>query len=340
MKELVKQILIIGTCAVVGKSLHTYTPIYFVLYATIVALYFPYRNLKILVNFLKPAVISILIAVMVNEIFNSHQFIIWTLSLFYFDYVRRKCRKQTDITLSLMPVFNVIFVNTYSSDATYQNLVIPIISDMLIGMLVSVGIIIAFDKIIVTKPALYERSEPQTEFSVTGLDRLKMLILVGGGLAFMMITSSINSTFCLVPFIVISMQPSKKEMLEEVRFRGLTQLLGCIFALVFLFIFASTMYNLLGYFLLVTILVYVFLTLSKNADITTQKVVKDTLMGAIVTIQLYVGSNDSLLNIHDITLRIVQLCLALGTVMMFCMLLSDDCSNSELKTHQKTSLPN
>jgi heme A synthase len=67
----------------------------------------------------------------------------------------------------------------------------------------------------------------------------------------------------------------------------------------------------LVYFLTLFILCYFILTKAKETLPEQQRFNVEVLTGSVVAIQLFVGSNESMLNVQDISMRLIQLTLAL-----------------------------
>ncbi|OLQ83766.1 hypothetical protein BIT28_25105 [Photobacterium proteolyticum] len=309
MYEVFRKTLIISICLVLSKALHLNVGVFMVIYSIVIATTCYSKHIWVMMQRLLPTLLTAFGAILINQLFSSHPFIIWTLSVIYFDHIRKLVDNSIKAKRAIMPLFIIIFINTYSISAELHMRVPEFFRDMVFSML-CVCMVASFVNHVMpikARPAI----PVITPLPVTGADRLKMLILVGGGLAFLMTNEVTSATFVLVPVLTSILQPSHRLMKKQARNRLLTQVGGCCTAMVCSMVYAGTQVNLLTFSLLSFSLVFLLLRWCNHPDPEKRNIHADAMMGILVPYQLYIGKYGNDFGFVDITLRAFELLVAL-----------------------------
>ena len=309
MYELIRKTLIIVLCLMLSKMLHLSVSVYVVLFAIVVATTSFSKHLSDLLQRLTPSVGAAIGAVLVNQAFAAHPFIIWTCCVVYFDHVRRHADNNLRIRMATLPLFMIIFITTYHNSSDYTLAIPNIIRDVVLSALLAALVASLVNHLMPVKaqpPKPVIVSQP-----VTGTDRLKMLVLVGGGLAFIMINEVTSAVFCLVPLITSAMQPTHSHMKQHATEKILSQIGGCSLAVIASLIYSGTEVNLFTYFVVSFLLVYLILHWSHYAEMGDRAIHADALMGFLIPYQLYVARYGNDFGLSAIALRAVELLIAL-----------------------------
>jgi hypothetical protein len=309
MYELVRKTLIITLCLMLSKVLHLSISVYMVLFAVVLANTSYSKQIPDLIQRLSPSVLSAIGAMIINDMFAAHRFIIWTICIVYFDHVRRHAKTNLQIRSATLPLFMIIFVTTFHSSSNYTLLLPTFIRDVIINAFIAVLVTSAINnlmpiKVKVTRPTVI--SQP-----VTGADRLKLLLLVGTGLAFIMINEVTSAVFCLVPLITSAMQPTHAHMKDHSREKIISQIGGCSLAVITALFYSSTKINMFSYFAVSFLLIYLLLYWSHYAEPKERAIHADALMGFLIPYQLYVGTTGQAFELSSIALRATELLIAL-----------------------------
>ncbi|WP_026364686.1 DUF2955 domain-containing protein [Halodesulfovibrio aestuarii] len=312
MFEIIRKTLIIALCLVLSKVLHLQVGIFLVLYGIIIANNCPVNRLPVMLRILAPSFLAAVGASFVNQIFSAHPFIIWTLSVVYFDHIRKKTDTSVKARSAIFPLFNVIFIDTFANSSDFVLVVPDLIRDLLVSIFLASAIAYLVNLLLPIK--LKKIQTPVVTLPVSGAERLKILILVGGGLAFLMLNEVTSATFCLVPVITSVMQPTYGHMKKEVEKRIITQVGGCCSAMFLSILFMGTEINVATFFLVSFGLVFTLMKWCECPDPVERSIHNDAVLGILVPFQLYIGKYGNNFGLDLIALRTVELVLALGVV--------------------------
>lgn len=309
MYELVRKTLIIVLCLTLSKILHMNVSVYIVLFSVVISTTCYSNNILEIIKRLLPSLCAALCAVLINQFFAFHPFIIWTCTIFYFDHIRRHADNNIKARQAILPLFMIIFINTYANSTGYTLLIPAIARDLISSMLITSLIASFINHLMPIKISI--PPSKIVPLAVTELDRLKMLLLVGGGLAFIMINEVTSAVFCLVPLISATMQPSHSMMKTHSGDKMLSQIGGCCIALLASMLFAGTEINILSYFFVSFTLVFTLLLWCDHKDMQVRSIHSDALMGFLIPYQLYVAKLGNNFGINSIFLRAFELAIAL-----------------------------
>lgn len=309
MYEIIRKSLIITLCLVVSKLIHLNVSVFIVVFSIILATTCYSRHIVPQFQRLLPSVAAACGAVFINQLFAEHPFVIWTVSIMYFDYVRRKADNNLKIAVATLPLFMIIFISTYHNTTSFTLAIPNIIRDVVFSAMIA-ALIASF-----VNHVLPVRGKPPpmvvTPISVTGADRLKLLVLVGGGLSFIMINEVTSAVFCLVPLITSAMQPTHSLMKSHSQAKLISQVGGCSMAIIMSFAFSGTEVNIFTYLVVSFCLVLTILYWMSHPRAIDIHIHRDALMGFLIPYQLYVAKDGNDFGLNSITLRAVELFIAL-----------------------------
>ncbi len=309
MYELIRKTLIIVLCLMLSKMLNMNVSVYLVLFSILVAMASFSKHLSSSLKILLPSVYAAIGAAIVNQIFDAHPFIIWACCVLYFDYVRRGATNNFRILMATLPLFMVIFITTYHNSG-YSESIVDFIRDVILSAFLAalVGSLVNH-----LMPIKANVGKPEIiVVEVTGADRLKMLVLVGGGLSFIMINQVTSAVFCLVPLITSAMQPTHGHMKQHSKDKILSQVGGCSLAIIAAFLYSGTEVNLISYFIISSLLICLLLLWSHHSEEAKDRAIHaDVLMGFLIPYQLYIARYGNDFGLTSISLRAVELVIAL-----------------------------
>jgi len=309
MYELIRKTLIIVLCLMLSKMLHLTVSVYIVLFSIVIATTCYSNHVWEIIKRLLPSLFAALGAVVVNQVFATHPFIIWTCSILYFDHVRRTADSNLKVRGVILPLFMIIFINTYANSSSYIFSIPEIVRDLVLSTIIT-GLVASF----VNHVMVIKKIPPMPaiiSMPVRGVDRLKMLLLVGVGLAFIMINEVTSAVFCLVPLITSAMQPTHDLMKVHSRNKMLSQVGGCSLALIVSMLFSGTEINLFTYLFISTVLVFTILWWCDHPDKEEGLIHSDALMGFLIPYQLYIGQYSNNFGLNSIILRAFELVVVL-----------------------------
>ena len=309
MYELIRKTLIIVLCLMLSKMLHLTVSVYIVLFSVLIATTCYSSHIWVIIQRILPSLYAAIGAVILNQTFATHPFIIWTCSIIYFDHVRRKADSNLKARAVILPLFMIIFINTYANSADYIFSIPEIARDLVLSTFITALVASFVNHLmpIKTIPAM----PPIISMPVRGADRLKILLLVGVGLAFIMINEITSAVFCLVPLITSAMQPTHDLMKEHSRNKILSQVGGCSLALIVSMLFSGTEINLFTYLFISTLLVFTILWWCDHPDKEEGLIHSDALMGFLIPYQLYIGQYSNNFGLNSIILRAFELVVVL-----------------------------
>lgn len=298
--------LTVTICMLIGQLFNFDSPVYFALYPTIVMTKGQDYSWVGLFRMFIPTLAAASAALAVSEIFSEHPFIIWTTSLLFFDWMRRRADTPAKLGQMLMPTFNWILIVVF---AEHTNMDMPmriheIFLAMVITAVVAKGMVALFPVKRTSKPIM------PTPVPVSMQSRLISLILIGTGVGFLMIVDIISATFCMVPVIAAATQTTRHGFASVVDRRFQTQVGGCAIAIVFTIIMAGHQ-STIGYYALGLAGLALFISASMaKAHGAAIDIHADALLATMLPIQLYITNTNP--GIENMFLRAWELTVTLG----------------------------
>jgi hypothetical protein len=285
--EAIRITLTITICMILGKVLNFNSVVYLALYPTIVMTKSKDYSWKGIFVTLAPACVSATMAVVVSELFQDHPFIIWTISLIFFDQLRRRADTPPKLGRMLMPCFNWILIMVFAQSGAFNmpGMVRESFCAILITALVTKLMITLFP---LPKLGKLPQFKPQP---VTYGHRLVSLTLIGSGLGLLMIVDLLPATFCLVPVIAAATQFDRAKFIEVIELRFVTQIGGCAVAGLFILLMAGHQSTLGFYALVLGGTIYLIVRAMVSATGPARDIHADALLATVLPIQLYMGNN-------------------------------------------------
>ena len=300
----------ITVCMVLGKVLALGSPVYLALYPTIIMTKSKNYSWRGLARTFVPTLCAAATALGVSEAFHSHPFIIWTLSLFFFDWMRRRATNPAKKGAMLMPTFNWILIIVFDQH-TNADMAVRI-HEIFIAMVITACVC----KLAV---ACFPTQDPQlkmqaktalSDIAVTAQQRALSLALIGTGVGFLMLVDMLSATFCMVPVIAASLQTERLGFQRVVERRFITQVGGCAIAAIFSLLLVGHQSVLSAYVLLLAGLVLLLASLMVKGDASGRELHADALLATMLPIQLYMTSQN--IGLERTFLRGWELAVTLG----------------------------
>lgn len=286
INEALRVTFTITLCMLAGKLLHLNSAVYLALYPTIVITKCKDYSWSGLCKTLFPTFLAASCALLVSEVFQDHPFIIWTISLIFFDQMRRRADTPPKLGGMIMPTFNWILIIVFTQHTTMDMpmRIHEILISMAITIVVTKAIVALFPKEKGGKPPAF------TAQAVTYQHRLVSLGLIGSGVAFLMIADLISATFCMVPVIAAATQFSRDKFQEIIERRFITQVGGCALAAVFIAVMAGHQQAISFYALGLGGLVFMLANWMASSQGPARDLHGDALLATMLPIQLYMGN--------------------------------------------------
>jgi hypothetical protein len=286
-KEALRITLTITICMLLGKVLNFNFAVYLAFFPAVVVTKTKDFSWKGMFATLAPTFVVTIAAVLVNDLFQDHPFIIWTISLIFFDQVRRRADTPLKLGKIQMPCFTWIFMMLFARNGTFSmpDMVSESLSAMLITALVTKLMVTLFP---LPQLGKMPQFEPQP---VTYGNRLISLALIGSGLGVLMIVDLLSATFCLVPVIAAATQFDREKYIKVVELRFITQIVGCAIAGLFILVMAGHQSTLGFYALTLGFTIFLIARPMVAATGPARDIHTDALLATVLPIQLYMGNN-------------------------------------------------
>lgn len=310
IQQAIRMSLTIVICMLLGKIFNLNSTVYLALFPTILLTKVKKYSWMALVKTFLPTILAASAAVFVSEMFSDHPFVIWAVSLVYFDQLRKRADTPAKVGGLLMPTFNWILIVVFSQHTN---------SDMQVRIheiMISIVITILVAKLMVYLFPLPKQSPPPQfkAVEVSYANRLASIVFIGGGLAFLMIVDIVSATFCLVPVISAATQITPQKFKQVVEHRATTQVSGCAIAVVFS-VFLFNQQQVISYYgILLFALVFTMAYWILSAASAQQDTHADALLATLLPIQLYIGNTD--IGLESTFLRAWELAVTLGILFM------------------------
>jgi len=304
--EAIRVTLSIAVCMILGKLLGFSSAVYLALYPTIIMTKGKDYSWKGLARILLPTLLAASTALVVSNAFYDHPFIIWTISLLFFDWMRRRATTPAKMGAMLMPTFNWILVIVFAQHTTADmtTRIHEILISMVITALVCKVFVALFPVVSNVKPPSFE------DKPVTAQQRLLSVSLIGLGVGFLLQVNMLSATFCMVPVIAASLQCQADAFRQVIERRFVTQVGGCALATIFTSLLVGHQSIWAMYALLLVSLIFLIATVMVKADFTARDIHADALLATMLPIQLYLGVQE--MGLERTMLRGWQLAVTLG----------------------------
>ncbi|MBL4817596.1 MAG: DUF2955 domain-containing protein [Shewanella sp.] len=308
--EAIRVTLGITLCMLIGVTLDFDSTVYLALYPTIAMTKVKDYSWSGLSKTFGPTFIAACVALLICEIFQSHPFVIWTISLLFIDYMRKRADTPAKVGGCIMPIFNWVLIVIFSQFSTQSmpDRIGEILLSMLITMCVAKGVVALFPVQNSNPPPTFKRVE------VTHKQRLVTMALIGTGVAVLMNIDLLSATFCMVPVIAAATQVNRQRYFEVVSQRFVTQVGGCMVAVLISLVIAGHQTILSYYALILGAAIFAIATAMVTSSKIGRDVHSDALLATVLPIQLYLGTYG--FGFESILLRAWELAVTLGILFL------------------------
>lgn len=309
--------LTITFCMLIGKLANFNSPVYFALYPTLLMTKGRQFSWSGIATMFLPTFMAASAALIVNNLFYNHPFIIWSISLFFFDFMRRRANTPAKLNQLLMPTFNWILIIIF---AQHTDMNMPMrIHEILLAMIITA---VVAKTMIWLFPVTQKQPHftPMPTFNISYQHRFITLSLLGISVAFLMVVNLISAVFCLVPVIAAATQISRANYIKTVKLRFITQIGGCMIALIFSVIIMGHQTIIPYYAFILGGLIFTLAMMMSTSNGPERDIHADTILATVLPIQLYLGNNT--LNLNSTFLRSWELAVTLGILFLIHFLCS------------------
>lgn len=261
---------------------------YLALFPVIAATKVSNYSLQGLLAALLPTLFIACTALLVNQLFAAHPFVIWTISLFVFDLLRRKADTPAKLGRMFIPLLNWFLVIVFSQQSSLT--MTDWVRDMAVSMVTTI-VVVRLVMLFLTPP---KASAPpaMSPVPVNHRERLTFVIMLGIGLAFLMMVELTASTFCMMPVIVAAGQSQRANYKMVIRNCLQAHVGGCAIAMIFVTLLAGQHdYNLV-YILALTALVATIAIWISGSRGSVRALHSEAMLGTMLPLQLYVSASD------------------------------------------------
>jgi hypothetical protein len=303
----------ISTSLVIANIININLTVFMAMFSVIFSIKVNQDKLSVIVKIAVLYVGVTITAIFVNELFFQHPFVIWTISLLFFLKIRSKVTSEAKLGMWLLPTFLWALMTVF-----YRHLPMDmhvVWHEVFLCALIS-GIVYLISAwlfpVTKSKPPICE------EYQVTSGHLLASLLLMGSGMAFLMLVNLIPAVFCMVGCILISFQRDPLSYLKVLKSNVITQVGGCAVALIFALLMMGHQ-NAIGYYaLLLFILSFTMVYWGGDPNNKDAYIHKDIILTTVVPIALYIkGSGMDIGSIYE---RALTLSVAFALMYILCII--------------------
>lgn len=308
--EAIRITLVIALCMLIGKVFSFDSSVYLALYPTIAMTKVKDYSWGGFFKTFAPTFVSACVALLVVELFQSHPFVVWTISLLFIDWMRKKADTPAKRGGMIMPIFNWILIVIFSQFSTQS------MADRVCEILLSMVITACIAKLAVKLFPVCNRAKPMAfkPQKVTYQQRLVTLGLIGSGIAILMNINLLSATFCMVPVVAAATQSDRLAYKAVVSCRFITQIGGCAIAVIVSVLLANHQVIIGYYALVVSAAVFAIAVMMVTGENSQRDFHGDALLATVLPIQLYIGSAS--MGLESIFLRAWELAVTLGILFL------------------------
>lgn len=246
-----------------------------------------------------PVLFVACVALFVDQLFASHPAIVWCISLWVFDWARRWADTPEKLGKIYIPLLNWFLVIVFA-----QHSPMPMtdwVRDMAVSMVTTL-VVVRFIMLFMSPPkAPAPAPMPMPRKKVTYQQRLIYVVLLGVGLAFLMMVDLIAATFCMMPVIIAAAQSERAIYQMVVKNCLYAHVGGCAIVTLFVSLMlgqhAHNLVYIIGVFLLVLVIA-LWISGSRGG---VRALHSEAMLGTMLPLQLYVSATD--LGLQDIYFR-------------------------------------
>ncbi|PHX06178.1 DUF2955 domain-containing protein [Vibrio splendidus] len=228
------------------------------------------------------------VALLVDQLFASHPAVVWVISLWVFDLARRWADTPAKLGKIYIPLLNWFLVIVFAQHGPMP--MTDWVRDIAVSM-VTTMVVVRFVMLFL-KPPKAMPPLPMQSVPVTYQQRVIYVVMLGVGLAFLMMVDLIAATFCMMPVIIAAAQSERMNYQMVVKNCLQAHVGGCALALVFVTLLAGQhSYNwvyIIGLTSLVT-MIAIWISGSRGG---VRGMHTEAMLGTMLPLQLYVSATD------------------------------------------------
>ncbi|GAD79489.1 DUF2955 domain-containing protein [Vibrio ezurae] len=235
-----------------------------------------------------PILLVACVALLVDQLFGSHPFVVWGISLWVFDCARRWADTPAKLGQIYIPLLNWFLVIVFAQHAP-----IPMthwVRDIAVSMVTTIAVV-RFVMLFMSPPKA-SSPPPMQARKVTYQQRLIYVVMLGLGLAFLMMVNLIAATFCMMPVIIAAAQSEKAIYQMIVKTCLHAHVGGCALAMVFVALLAGEHVHNLVYIIGLTLLVLLIAVWISGSRAGVKALHTEAMLGTMLPLQLYVSATD------------------------------------------------
>jgi hypothetical protein len=261
---------------------------YLALYPVLAATKLNNYSIVGMLNAFLPILLMGCAALFVDQLFGSHPAVVWCISLWVFDWVRRWADTPSKLGQIYIPLLNWFLVIVFA-----QHSPMPMtdwVRDMAVSMITTL-IIVRFVMLFISPPKA-QTPPPMAARKVTHQQRLIYVGMLGSGLAFLMTVDLIAATFCMMPVIIAAAQSERAIYQMIVKNCLQAHVGGCALAMIFVALMAGQHAHNLVYIIGITLLVSAIAIWISGSRGGVRALHTEAMLGTMLPLQLYVSATD------------------------------------------------
>ncbi|TKB56245.1 DUF2955 domain-containing protein [Ferrimonas aestuarii] len=307
----IARITLIVTLTMLSQHLLQFTTsVYLALFPVVAVTRAPSLSTEGLMKAFLPVLAFAVGARFTHELFSAHPFVIWCISLWVFDLVRRRANSPAKVGQMVMPVLTWILIIVFSQQSPID--MTGWVRDMVASILVTL-LVVRLVCWFLPAPDV-SRPQPPT-VDVTFGQRMFFVASLGIGLAFLMMVNLLSAAFCMVP-VIIAVSQAQRPAYQGVLINTFkAHVGGCSIALMFQFLLMGHQGSMMVFGVMLLMLVGVVAYSMICSDLADQATHYSGLLGIMLPIQLYMTSTD--LGVQDTAMRAWYMTVVLGLLFVW-----------------------
>lgn len=227
-------------------------------------------------------------ALLTVQLFSTHPAVVWCISLWLFDQARKWADTPAKLGMIFIPLLNWYLVVVFALHSHF--VMTHWIRDMAVSLLITL-VVVRF-VILFIKPPKTQAPVAISPVVVTYQQRLVFVMMLGIGLAFLMLVDRVAATFCMMPVIIAAGQSRREHYLMVVRTCFNAHVGGCALAFTFTALLAGQHIHILVYILALTGLALIISIWISGSKGPVRGMHTEAMLGTMLPLQLYVSATD------------------------------------------------
>ena len=235
-----------------------------------------------------PVLFIACLALLITQLFAAHPMVIWCISLWVFDWARRWADTPAKLGAIYIPLLNWFLVTVFA-----QHSAMPMtdwIADMTISV-VATMVVVRLVMLFISPPNKPAAPVFKAQ-KVTYQQRVIYVMMLGIGLAFLMMVDLVSATFCMMPVIIAAAQSERAVYQMIIKNCLKAHVGGCAIAMLFIAIMAGQhAHNLIYIIGLIALVLFIAVCIS-GSRASARALHTDAMLGTMLPLQLYVSATD------------------------------------------------